>query len=218
MVLIGNLSFSELKNLPKCRERIDAVRNFRLASKRISTIKLAEKPTRFQVETMPKGHSIIIPETSSERRNYIPVGFVGPDTLCSNAMLLIPDATLYQFGVLQSLVHNAWMRTVAGRLKSDYRYSAGIVYNNFVWPNVSKSQISEIERCAKAVIDIRKQYAGLTLAEMYDPKNSYMLPDLVAAHNTLDRAVINAYGIAIDSSEEEIVSHLFKLYSLNMSE
>ena len=144
--------------------------------------------------------------------------FVGPEIICSNAILLIPDATLYQFGILQSLVHNAWMRTVAGRLKSDYRYSAGIVYNNFVWPDASETQISEIERCAKAILDIRKQYAELSLAEMYDPKNSYMLPDLVAAHSALDRAVMNAYGIAIDSSEEEIVSHLFKLYSLNVSE
>ena len=210
---LGNLSFNELKNLPKCRERVDAVRNFRLASKRISTIKLAEKPTRFQVETMPKGHSIIIPETSSERRNYIPVGFVDPDTLCSNAMLLIPDATLYQFGILQSLVHNAWMRTVAGRLKSDYRYSAGIVYNNFVWPNVSEVQISEIERCAKAVIDIRKQYSDLTLAEMYDPRNSYLVPDLIKAHYDLDNSVENAYGIQSGGNEEKIISHLFMLYN-----
>jgi hypothetical protein len=210
---LGNLSFNELKNLPKCRERVDAVRNFRLASKRISTIKLAEKPTRFQVETMPKGHSIIIPETSSERRNYIPVGFVDPDTLCSNAMLLIPDATLYQFGILQSLVHNAWMRTVAGRLKSDYRYSAGIVYNNFVWPNVSEVQISEIERCAKAVIDIRKQYSDLTLAEMYDPRNSYLVPNLIKAHYDLDNSVENAYGIQSGGNEEKIISHLFMLYN-----
>lgn len=215
---LGELTFNQLIKLPKCMERINLVRSYRLSSKSPSTQKLAERPARFHVETMPKGNSIVIPETSSERRKYIPMDFVGPEIICSNAILLIPDATLYQFGILQSLVHNAWMRTVAGRLKSDYRYSAGIVYNNFVWPDVSESQISEIERCAKAVIDIRKQYAGLTLAEMYDPNNSYMLPDLVAAHKTLDRAVINAYGIAIDSSEEEIVSHLFKLYSLNMSE
>ena len=217
-IWLGKLTFSDLQKLPECRKLVEKVRLFRLNSKSIPTQKLAETPTRFHVEIMPEGNSIVIPKTSSEKRLYLPLDFFGPDVFCSDAMLLIPNASLYQFGVLQSLIHNAWMRAVAGRLESRYRYSAGVVYNNFIWPDASESQISEIERCAKAVIDVRKQYSDLTLAEMYDPKNSYMLPDLVAAHKTLDRAVMNAYGIAIDSSEEEIVSHLFKLYSLNMSE
>jgi type I restriction-modification system DNA methylase subunit len=208
---LGNVTFDELASLPACRARIDAVREFRLASKSAPTRKLAEAPQRFHVENMPEGDSILIPEVSSERRHYVPMGFVGPETLCSNLVRLVPNATLYHFGVLHSQMHNAWMRTVAGRLKSDYRYSAGVVYNNFVWPEPSDAQREEIEQCAQGVLDARDAHPGATLADLYDPDK--MPADLLAAHKALDAAVEAAYGVDFNGDEEKIVAHLFKLYA-----
>lgn len=210
---LGDAAFAELKELPRCRERIEAVREYRLASKSAPTRKLADRPAHFHVENMPKGNSIVVPKVSSERRRYIPMGFVGPETLCSDLVFLIPNASLYHFGVLQSQFHNAWMRTVAGRLKSDYRYSGGIVYNNFVWPEPTVSQREEVERCAQAVLDARDAQEGATLADMYDPKNETFFPELMAAHKALDTAVEAAYGVDFGGDEEKIVAHLFNLYA-----
>lgn len=210
---LGDATFAELKELPRCRERIEAVREYRLASKSVPTRKLADRPAHFHVENMPKGNSIVVPKVSSERRRYIPMGFVGPETLCSDLVFLIPNASLYHFGILQSQFHNAWMRTVAGRLKSDYRYSGGIVYNNFVWPEPTASQREEVERCAQAVLDARDAQEGATLADMYDPKNETFFPELMAAHKALDAAVEAAYGIDFGGDEEKIVAHLFNLYA-----
>lgn len=210
---LGDATFAELKELPRCRERIEAVREYRLASKSVPTRKLADRPAHFHVENMPKGNSIVVPKASSERRRYIPMGFVGPETLCSDLVFLIPNASLYHFGILQSQFHNAWMRTVAGRLKSDYRYSGGIVYNNFVWPEPTVSQREEVERCAQAVLDARDAQEGATLADMYDPKNETFFPELMAAHKALDAAVEAAYGIDFGGDEEKIVAHLFNLYA-----
>lgn len=210
---LGDAAFAELKELPRCRERIEAVREYRLASKSAPTRKLADRPAHFHVENMPKGNSIVVPKVSSERRRYIPMGFVGPETLCSDLVFLIPNASLYHFGVLQSQFHNAWMRTVAGRLKSDYRYSGGIVYNNFVWPEPTVSQREEVERCAQAVLDARDAQEGATLADMYDPKNETFSPELMAAHRALDAAVEAAYGVDFGGDEERIVAHLFNLYA-----
>lgn len=210
---LGDAAFAELKELPRCRERIEAVREYRLASKSAPTRKLADRPVHFHVENMPKGNSIVVPKVSSERRRYIPMGFVGPETLCSDLVFLIPNASLYHFGVLQSQFHNAWMRTVAGRLKSDYRYSGGIVYNNFVWPEPTVSQREEVERCAQAVLDARDAQEGATLADMYDPKNETFFPELMAAHRALDAAVEAAYGVDFGGDEERIVAHLFNLYA-----
>ena len=215
---LGDATFGELKELPLCRQRIEAVREFRLASKSKPTQKLAETPTRFHVENMPEGNSILIPEVSSERRRYVPMGFVGPETFCSNLVRLIPDATLYHFGVLHSQMHNAWMRTVAGRLKSDYRYSAGVVYNNFVWPEPTGEQRARIEQCAQAVLDARAAHPDATLADMYDPSNDFLFDDLVAAHRELDAAVEEAYGVSFACDEEKIVAHLFRLYAEKASE
>ena len=133
---LGNCPPNELRKMPECMKRIQAVRDFRLASKSVGTRKLAEKPTRFHVENMPKGKYIVIPRVSSERRRYVPIGFMTPDILCSDAVHIISNATLYHFGVLTSNVHMAWMRAVCGRLKSDYRYSKDVVYNNFPWPKI----------------------------------------------------------------------------------
>lgn len=215
---LGDAAFAELKELPRCRERIEAVREYRLASKSAPTRKLADRPAHFHVENMPKGNSIVVPKVSSERRRYIPMGFVGPETLCSDLVFLIPNASLYHFGVLQSQFHNAWMRTVAGRLKSDYRYSGGIVYNNFVWPEPTVSQREEVERCAQAVLDARDAQEGATLADMYDPKNETFFPELMAAHKALDTAVEAAYGVDFGGDEEKIVAHLFNLYAEKVGE
>lgn len=215
---LGDATFAELKELPRCRERIEAVREYRLASKSVPTRKLADRPAHFHVENMPKGNSIVVPKVSSERRRYIPMGFVGPETLCSDLVFLIPNASLYHFGILQSQFHNAWMRTVAGRLKSDYRYSGGIVYNNFVWPEPTVSQREEVERCAQAVLDARDAQEGATFADMYDPKNETFFPELMAAHKALDAAVEAAYGIDFGGDEEKIVAHLFNLYAKKVGE
>ena len=224
ILYLGDATEAELDALPLCRERIEAVRQFRLASSSKPTQKLAEKPTRYHVENMPKGNSVLIPEVSSERRRYIPMGFVGPETLCSNLVKLIPNAVLYHFGVLHSQFHNAWMRTVCGRLKSDYRYSGGVVYNNFVWPGVARETLdvpvedaiapeirSRVEACAQAVLDARAAHSGKTLADLYDPDR--MPADLLSAHQALDAAVEAAYGVDFSGDEERIVAHLFKLYA-----
>lgn len=215
---LGDATFAELKELPRCRERIEAVREYRLASKSVPTRKLADRPAHFHVENMPKGNSIVVPKVSSERRRYIPMGFVGPETLCSDLVFLIPNASLYHFGILQSQFHNAWMRTVAGRLKSDYRYSGGIVYNNFVWPEPTVSQREEVEHCAQAVLDARDAQEGATLADMYDPKNETFFPELMSAHKALDAAVEAAYGVDFGGDEEKIVAHLFNLYAKKVGE
>lgn len=210
---LGDASFSDLKDLPRCRERIESVRSYRLASKSAPTRRLADKPTRFHVENMPEGNSIVIPEVSSEHRRYIPMGFIGPETMCSNLVKLIPNADLYHFGILQSQFHNAWMRTVCGRLKSDYRYSGGVVYNNFVWPEPSDSQREEVERCARAVLDARAAQEGVTLADMYDPDNETFFTELMRAHRELDASVEACYGVDFDGDERLITAHLFRLYA-----
>lgn len=175
---------------------------------------------------MPEGNSVLIPKVSSERRNYIPMGFVGPDTFCSDLVFLIPDATLYHFGILHSQMHNAWMRVVCGRLESRYRYSGGVVYNNFPWPNATPETLdvpvrdlvdegiaARVEQCAQAVLDARNLYQNSTLADMYDPDNDFLFPELIEAHKSLDAAVEAAYGVSFNGNEEKIVAHLFNLYA-----
>lgn len=210
---LGGATFAELKSLPKCRERIGLVRQYRLASTSAPTRRLAETPTRFHVENMPMGNAVVFPRHSSERRAYIPLGFINSETLCGDANLLLPNASLYQFGVLQSQFHNAWMRTVAGRLKADYRYSGGIVYNNFIWPDADPKAMASIGRCAQAVLDVRAAHPDATLADMYDPDNDFLFQDLMKAHAALDAAVETAYGVDFGGDEEKIVAHLFKLYA-----
>ena len=209
---LGECSPAELHRMPNCMKLIEAVRNFRLKSKRSSTLKLADKPTHFQVENMPKTNYIVIPETSSEKRRYIPMGFLTPNELCSNALRLIPNASLYHFGILESNVHMAWMRVVCGRLKSDYRYSKDIVYNNFPWPNPTDEQQQNIEQTAQAILDARALFPDSSLAELYDELT--MPVELRKAHQENDKAVMQAYGFPVKSNftESLCVSELFKLY------
>ena len=208
---LGDCSPAELKKMPEAMKRIEAVKKFRLASKSAPTRKLAETPMRFHVENMPKQEYVLISRVSSERRLYLPVGYIEAKTLTSDSALILVGAKLYHFGVFSSLMHNAWMRTVCGRLKSDYRYSAGIVYNNFPWPeNPNEKQKQAIESAAQAVLDARAQFPGSSLADLYDPLT--MPPILLKAHQTLDHAVDAAYGKTNFKTEAERVAFLFELY------
>lgn len=210
---LGDATWADLKELPLCQERIRRVKEFRLASKSAGTRKIASTPTRFHVECMPRGSSVVIPQVSSQKRRYIPMGYVGTDVLCSNLVYLAPDANLYHFGILQSQFHNAWMRTVAGRLKSDYRYSAGVVYNTFVWPNPNATKMKRVADAAKMVLAAREKYTGTSLAELYDLEKETFFPELFHAHGILDEAVEDAYGVHCNGDERAIVAHLFKLYN-----
>ncbi len=208
---LGDCAPNELRQMPEAMARVEAVMRSRLVSRSAPTRKLAETPTRFHVENMPTGNYIIIPEVSSERRHFIPIGFESPETLCSNLVKIVPNASSYHFGVLSSTMHNAWMRYVAGRLKSDFRYSSSIVYNNFPWPDESSDpQREKIEAAAQAVLDARAQFPDATLADLYDPLT--MPPVLVKAHQKLDTAVDAAYGKKTFKNDAERVAFLFDLY------
>lgn len=160
---------------------------------------------------MPKSNYIVIPEVSSERRKYIPIGFMSPDILSSNLVKLIPNATLYHFGVLTSNVHMAWVRTVCGRLKSDYRYSKDIVYNNFPWCDTTPEQKAKIEQTAQAILDARALYPDCSLADLYDELT--MPKELRKAHQNNDRAVMQAYGFDVKTmTESECVGELMEMY------
>lgn len=200
----------EIKQSITVMDRVSKVREFRLSSKAEGTRKYAEKPTLFCQIAQPDTSYILVPKVSSERRVYIPIGFVDKDIIASDLVFLIPDATLYHFGVLASIIHMAWMRTVCGRLKSDYRYSKDIVYNNFPWPDSNEKQIEDIEKAAQGVLDARLLYPDNSLADLYDPLT--MPPELVKAHGILDRAAKSAYGNKGFSTEEEIVASLMELY------
>ena len=207
---LGNANPADLLKLPECMKRIEAVRDFRLASSSPGTVKLADKPTHFHVENMPTGTYLLIPRVSSERRFYIPIGFMAADTLTSDSAHIAMGATLYHFGVLTSLVHNAWTRVVCGRLKSDYRYSKDIVYNNFPWPCPSDEQKEKIEKTAQAILDARDLYPEISMANLYS--HLILFPELLLAHRANDAAVLEAYGFPKDASESEIVARLFKMY------
>lgn len=216
---LGECTPAELKAMPHCMERVKAVREYRLASPSAGTVKLADKPTRFHVENMPKGHYVVIPEVSSEKRRYIPIGYLDDSKLCSNKLRLVPRATLFIFGVLESNVHMAWMRCVCGRLKSDYDYSIKIVYNNFPWPAPTEQQKAKIEQTAQAILDARALYPDSSLADLYDDLT--MPPELRKAHQANDRAVMDAYGFikgtAARTSESACVAELMKLYQQKVS-
>lgn len=156
------------------------------------------------------GNYLLIPRVSSENRTYIPIGFISPDVIASDATHIIPDATLYHFGVLTSNVHNAWMRTVCGRLESRYRYSANIVYNNFPWCEPTEAQKTKIEQAAQTILNARAKYPDSSLADLYD--QTTMPQDLRKAHEANDRAVMAAYGLAPKMAEAEIVAELFRMY------
>ena len=214
---LGDCPPNELRKMPLAYQRVKAVRDFRLASKSEGTRKLADKPTRFHVENFPNGHYLLIPSVSSERRRYIPIGFMSKNEMASNLSLVVSDASIYHFGILTSSTHMAWLKTVAGRLKSDFRYSAQVVYNNFPWPQPSTAQRQKIEQTAQKILDVRAKYPDATFADLYDEVT--MPADLRDAHKKNDRAVAAAYGLEnILDDEPAIVVALLKLYKNLCSE
>ena len=207
---LGDCSPAELRRMPHAFKRVEAVRQFRLASKSPGTQKLADRPARFHVENMPESNYLLVPSTSSENRQYVPIGFMPPEAMTSNAVHIIPSAGLYHFGILTSSVHNAWMRAVCGRLEMRYRYSKDIVYNNFPWPTATDADRAKIEATAQAILDARAKYPDSSLADLYDA--TAMPPDLRRAHSRNDAAVLRLYGLPADAPEPTIVAHLMNLY------
>ncbi len=209
---------NELKKMPLVIERVTKVREFRLSSKAKEIHKFAETPTLFAQQTQPIGKDfIIVPIVSSSRRRYIPMGYVKGDVLVNNRVFVIPDATLYEFGVLMSNVHNSWMRRVAVRLKDDYSYSKDLVYNTFVWPDADETQMERISATGREILRVRERYQKATLADLYDP--DAMPPDLLKAHQANDRAVMQAYGMPIKETDEaSCVAWLMRLYQQKVTE
>ena len=210
-----NITPNELKRLPLVYERVKNVREFRLASKAAPTRKLADNPTRFAQITQPEGADfILIPRVSSERRKYVPMGFISGEIKVTDAVQIVPNATLYHFGVLTSSIHMIWLQTVGGRLESRYRYSKDVVYNNFVWIEPTDKQKQAIETSAQKILDARKNYPDSTFAELYDEVS--MPYELRLAHRANDLAVAKLYGFEnfIDD-EEKIAVELLKLYEMH---
>ncbi|MDI6049616.1 class I SAM-dependent DNA methyltransferase [Flavobacterium sp. XS2P24] len=202
---------SDLKKNYLIIERINAVKYWRSNSDRVTTKRLSETPTVFAEIRQPKSNYLAFPTVSSENRKYIPIGFLNPTTIPSNQLYIIPNANLFHFGILTSIMHMAWVKFVCGRLKSDYRYSSSIVYNNYPWPeNPSEKQIKNIEEKAQNVLDVRALFPASSLADLYSPLT--MPPILVKAHNELDKAVDAAYSKQTFSSEAKRMEFLFELY------
>ena len=216
---LEGVSPKELRSSAFIMNRIEQTRNFRLSSDRPQTIKAADTPYLFGEIRQPNTDMLAIPKVSSEKRRYIPIAFVNPKIIVNGSALIVPDATLFAFGVLISNIHNAWMRVVCGRMKSDYQYSANIVYNNFPWPNIPavpkdptdpKDPTALITRTAQAILDARAKYPDSSLADLYDEVT--MPPELRKAHQENDRAVMAAYGFSTKMTESECVAELFKMY------
>ena len=201
----------ELNKMPYVKERVMAVKKFRSESTKEATRKYADYPLRFMEMRQPDSDYILIPRHSSENRRYIPMGFLSSDVICGDANIMMPNATLYHFGVLMSNVHMAWVRAVCGRIKSDYRYSNDVVYNNFPWCSPTNEQRQKIEQTASGILDARALYPNSSLADLYDEIS--MPPELRKAHTQNDKAVMQAYGFSIkDTTEESCVAELMKMY------
>ena len=213
--LVG-ISPKELRKMPEVMKRVELCKQDRLHSPDKGRQKLADTPTIFREIQNPEQY-VIIPRVSSERRRYIPIGFLDDNYIPSDSVTIIPGATLYHFGILTSNVHMAWMRTVAGRLKSDYRYSKDIVYNNFPWPAPTEEQKTKIEKTAQMILTAREKYPDSSLADLYDDLT--MPPELRKAHQENDRAVMAAYGFSVnDTTESSCVTELMKMYQKKVME
>ena len=200
-----------IKQSPNLIKRIENVREFRLKSRKSATVKWAQIPSRFTENRQPKSDYVLLPRHSSENRKYVPIGFFSKDFIVADSCNFIPNATLYHFGILTSIMHNAWIKYTCGRIKSDYRYSNDIVYNNFPWPeNPTDKQLNSIEEKAQNVIDARKEFPNSSLADLYDPLT--MPPPLVKAHQELDKAVDLCYRSQPFPNETKRIEFLFELY------
>lgn len=208
---------AEYTNNTEIMKRIRAVREYRASNKIPRIRKTADSPQLFTQIRQPENDYIIIPRVSSARRKYIPIGYVSRRVVASDAVVIVDGASMFDFGLLMSQTHNAWMRTVAGRLKNDYRYAPSVYYN-FPYPDADQDAISEIEERAKAVIKARSNYPDCSLATLYGADSFFLFNDLVKAHSDLDAAVESAYGMSFDGDEEKIVAHLFNLYAKKVGE
>jgi len=215
---LKNISPTELRTMPKVIARVKRVTDARAASPTKSVRDFATQPTLFTQDRQPTTNYLAIPEVSSANRRFIPIAFLTSQTIASNKLQIISNGTLYHFGILSSAMHNAWMRTVSGRIKSDYSYSPA-VYNNFPWPGFEGEALSDkhrnaIEQAAQCVLDARAQFADSSLADLYDPLT--MPPALLKAHQKLDAAVdaayLNSEGKKAYASDAERVAFLFELY------
>ena len=216
---LHDVSPSDIRKLPECMKRVNSVHDYRLESKKAATRAAAATPMSFMEIKRPVGKFLIVPEVSSQRRKYVPLGFSDKEMICSNKVRFASNATMYHFGILTSNVHMAWMRAVCGRLKSDYSYSINVVYNNFPWPTPTEQQKAKIEQTAQAILDARALYPDSSLADLYDDLT--MPPELRKAHQDNDRAVMDAYGFtkgtAARTSESACVTELMKLYQQKVS-
>jgi hypothetical protein len=210
ILILDRESPGELRSMPAVMQRIAAVRKFRSQSRRHSTLQLANCPTRFQVTVIPDSPFLVIPEVSSEKREYVPIGWLKPPTIPSNLVRVLLDADLWHFGILTSAMHMAWLRQIGGRLESRYRYSIGIVYNPFPWPEASDQQRANIRSLSQAVLNARAQFPSASLADLYDV--DAMPPQLRKAHHAFDSAVDKLYRSAPFGGDRDRVEHLFGLY------
>lgn len=203
----------ELRKMPLVYQRVKAVREFRLSSKSASTRQAADYPTRFQSIRQPTKNYLLVPSVSSSRRRYVPIGYMNANTIVSNLAFSVPDAELFHFGVLTSSVHMTWMRTVAGRLRNDYRYSATIVYNCFPWPlYYPESYKPRVEATAQKILDVRAKYPTASFADLYDEIS--MPADLRRAHAENDAAVMSLYPFRPDTPEEILQVRLLEMYEM----
>lgn len=208
---LENVPCDEIESMPLVAERVEACRQSRLKSSKKKTRADSATPHLFQERRQPKTNYLLVPSISSERRQYIPIAYMSANVIASNLTLMIPDATLYHFGVLTSSIHMAWLRAVGGRFKSDYRYSANTVYNNFVWCEVTERRRRMVERSAQAILDVRAEFAGWSFAKLYD--EATMPDELRHAHKSNDYAVALAYGFeSFFEDEARVVAELMKLY------
>ncbi|HQT84962.1 MAG: SAM-dependent methyltransferase [Acidiphilium sp. 37-64-53] len=210
ILALQNADPDTLRKLPRIMDRVQAVRKYREKSKSAPTRALAKTPTLYHVNVIPDRPFLVIPEVSSERREYLPIGWLEPPVIPSSLVRVLLDASLWHFGILTSSMHMAWLRHVGGRLESRYRYSIGLVYNTFPWPDADEKQRHRVEKLAQVVLDARAQYPEATLAALYDP--DLMKPLLRRAHATLDAAVDRLYRPTPFASERERAEHLFTLY------
>ena len=196
--------------MPEVLKRVEAVRMLRARSPRKQTRATASRPHLFGEDRQPSSSYLLVPSVSSERREWIPIGFEKMDTIASNLVLTVPNATTYHFAILSSTMHNAWTRAVCGRLEIRFRYSVSVVYNNFPWPNTETGQQSAILNAGQAILDARASHSQATLADLYDPRS--MPSNLQEAHAVNDCAVDTEYGYHGDNSDAARVAFLFDLY------
>lgn len=196
--------------MPLVLERVNKVKEIRLKSSISAIRKLASTPTLFAEVRQKKGNNVIVPGVSSERRTYIPMGYIDESTIATNKLHLIPNATQYEFGILESYMHMLWTKTVSGRLKSDIQYSSSIVYNNFPFPDTNKEQRKEIEQIADSILNVREKYKNSSMSDLYDPL--YMPSELLKVHEKLDKVMEKAYRSKKFENDTDRLSYLFELY------